>query len=274
VTVNSATRFYKSGTLFATEPGFNLVPAGSVSISVADDNPGVYGTATINSAVKLYNAGTLFATEPGLNFRAGTNVTLNTADDNPGTYGSVTITVADPAPGNNTDVMYNGNGSETASDRFQWFDSTSLLVLQSLNADGATQHGTLELAHGDSTLSNGDLIGEVQFVGWFPLLSNYGQYANIQTKWQSGPNGDVLIRAYDSGAGALVTVIEVKGNKLGFFAASAVAQQGGTGEAAGFTTGVGTAVHDDSTFTGNVGATAYRISDIVKALKNYGLLVS
>jgi len=62
--------------------------------------------------------------------------------------------------------------------------------------------------------------------------------------------------------------------KLGFFNATPVAQQSGTGETTGFTAGAGTAVKDDSTFTGNVGSTAYRISDIVKALKNLGLLAS
>ena len=50
--------------------------------------------------------------------------------------------------------------------------------------------------------------------------------------------------------------------------------ESGTGEATGFTAGAGTSVNDDSTFTGNVGTTAYRISDIVKALKNLGILQS
>lgn len=59
---------------------------------------------------------------------------------------------------------------------------------------------------------------------------------------------------------------------IGFLGATAVIQQATTGETVGFTAGAGTGVNDDSTFTGNVGATAYRISDIVKALKNYGLL--
>jgi hypothetical protein len=35
---------------------------------------------------------------------------------------------------------------------------------------------------------------------------------------------------------------------------------------------IGSGVNDQSTFTGNVGSTAYRINDIVKALKNQGLL--
>ena len=59
---------------------------------------------------------------------------------------------------------------------------------------------------------------------------------------------------------------------LGFYGVSIIPQPSDTGETVGFTAGSGTAVNDDSTFTGNVGATAYRISDIVKALKNLGLL--
>ena len=62
--------------------------------------------------------------------------------------------------------------------------------------------------------------------------------------------------------------------KLGFWNATPIVQPSGTGETAGFTAGAGTPVTDASTFTGNVGATAYRLSDIVKALKNSGLMAS
>lgn len=76
-----------------------------------------------------------------------------------------------------------------------------------------------------------------------------------------------------NGTGTLRGIrLGVAGNSLGFLGATPVAQQSGTGETTGFTAGAGTAVNDDSTFTGNVGATAYRVNDIVKALKNYGLL--
>lgn len=64
------------------------------------------------------------------------------------------------------------------------------------------------------------------------------------------------------------------GQKLGFYNATPVIQQAGTGTSTGFVAGGGTAVTDESTFTGAVGSTAYRISDIVKALKNLGLLAS
>lgn len=48
--------------------------------------------------------------------------------------------------------------------------------------------------------------------------------------------------------------------------------QSGTGETTGFVAGGGTTATDASTFTGNLGSTAYRISDIVKALKTLGFL--
>lgn len=60
--------------------------------------------------------------------------------------------------------------------------------------------------------------------------------------------------------------------KIGFWNATPIVQPSGTGETVGFTAGAGTPVTDASTFTGNVGATAYRLSDIVKALKNSGLI--
>lgn len=66
--------------------------------------------------------------------------------------------------------------------------------------------------------------------------------------------------------------LNAAGKSWATFGAFPVAQPNGTGETVGFTTGAGTAVKDDSTFTGNVGATAYRISDIVKALKNTGIM--
>jgi hypothetical protein len=64
------------------------------------------------------------------------------------------------------------------------------------------------------------------------------------------------------------------GQKLAFYNATPVAQQAGTGETTGVTGGSGTNIHDNATFTGNVGSAAYTISDIVKALKNLGLLAS
>lgn len=62
--------------------------------------------------------------------------------------------------------------------------------------------------------------------------------------------------------------------KIGFWNATPVVQPASTGTATGFTAGAGTAVTDESTFTGAVGSAAYRISDIVKALKQAGIMAS
>jgi hypothetical protein len=62
--------------------------------------------------------------------------------------------------------------------------------------------------------------------------------------------------------------------KLAFYNSTPIVQPATTGTATGFTAGSGTAVNDSSTFTGGTGATAYRISDIVKALKNLGLMAA
>jgi len=93
-----------------------------------------------------------------------------------------------------------------------------------------------------------------------------GGSLKLQTS-QAGASGTTLQ--------TLSTVLQVDpDDKLGLFGATPVVQPSGTGETTGFTAGSGTGVNDDSTFTGNVGSTAYRISDIVKALKNLGLLAS
>lgn len=89
--------------------------------------------------------------------------------------------------------------------------------------------------------------------------------------------GSIYIRGgakTGAGANGYIYLADSTTGGISFFNATPVAQQSGTGETTGFTAGAGTNVTDQSTFTGNVGTTAYRISDVVKALKNYGLLAA
>ena len=61
--------------------------------------------------------------------------------------------------------------------------------------------------------------------------------------------------------------------KIGFFNKTPIVQPSDTAETTGFTQSNGTEVRHNSTFSGNVGSTLYTISDIVKALKNSGLML-
>jgi|OM-RGC.v1.030901894 hypothetical protein len=78
----------------------------------------------------------------------------------------------------------------------------------------------------------------------------------------------------DATTGAVTVTATLTGSTAGFFGATPVAQPDTTGTTTGFTAGSGTAVLDDSTFTGDTGTAAYTIGDIVKALKDLGLLAA
>lgn len=61
---------------------------------------------------------------------------------------------------------------------------------------------------------------------------------------------------------------------IALFGSTPVVQPATTGEATGFVAVGGTAVQHQSTFTGNVGSKAYTLNDIVKHLKNLGIIAS
>jgi hypothetical protein len=78
----------------------------------------------------------------------------------------------------------------------------------------------------------------------------------------------------NSTTGAVSTTMTLSASLVGFYGVTPVAQPSTTGTTTGFTAGAGTAVLSDSTFTGNTGTAAYTIGDVVKALKDLGLLAA
>ena len=81
--------------------------------------------------------------------------------------------------------------------------------------------------------------------------------------------GNILL-----GTGTGTKIGTATSQKLGFYNAAPVAQYSTVGTTTGFTAGSGSAVLADSTFTGDTGATAYTVGDVVRALKTIGLLAS
>lgn len=61
---------------------------------------------------------------------------------------------------------------------------------------------------------------------------------------------------------------------VGFYGAAPQTQQNGTGNTHTVAAGATTNVFTNTTFDGSTGSTAYTVGDIVKALKNYGLLAA
>lgn len=101
---------------------------------------------------------------------------------------------------------------------------------------------------------------------------------NISTVWQTSTNASRRARAifnvFDTAAREVIRM-EASGSApmLGLFGVNAVVQPSTTGTTTGFTAGAGTGVNNVSTFTGNLGTTAYTIGDIVRALKQVGIMV-
>lgn len=76
------------------------------------------------------------------------------------------------------------------------------------------------------------------------------------------------------GTGAGTKIGTSTSQKLAFFNSSPIAQPSSVGTTTGFTAGSGSTAKDDSTYTGNTGTKAYTVGDIVKHLKDLGLIAS
>ncbi len=126
-------------------------------------------------------------------------------------------------------------------------------------------------------------LGTQVSIGTNPATGGAIRFANNDgVQWRNNANdGNITALTVNSADEILlgvgdrdVSIADGSSAKLGLFQAAPVVQPGGTGETTGFVAGSGTGVNDDSTFTGNVGTKAYRISDMVKALKNLGAMAA
>jgi hypothetical protein len=83
---------------------------------------------------------------------------------------------------------------------------------------------------------------------------------------------DAVNMAFNTATGTKIGT--ATNQKLAFYNSIPIVQPSSTGQTAGHTGGVGANIQVDSTFTGGVGAIAYTIGDIVRHLKNLGLIAA
>lgn len=206
------------------------------------------------------------------------------------------------AQGNNSasnaagDLILNaGNNSGAGSDGIIQLRAGNQTMFEIVNVSAAANLRIPEATNDPNIVyearTSAGAGGTFSILGQHANGTNVGGNVNLEAGDAAGTNqngGTLTLASGDntgSGssrvniiAGLAGTVIDARASgttkEFAVFGATPVAQPSGTGETTGFTAGSGTGVNDDSTFTGNVGSTAYRISDIVKHLKNLGLIAS
>jgi hypothetical protein len=158
-----------------------------------------------------------------------------------------------------------------------------------IGTDAAQKIGFWNVTPVDQPAVTADLLDSLQEVGLIasgagdtPLNLSAGTFAcGTATCTGLTVNGNTALNAsitIDDGENiALGTTTGTKigtatDQRIGLFNATPVVQPESTGETLGFTQSNGSTVRDNSTFTGNFGTRAYNISDVVKALKEVGIL--
>ena len=169
--------------------------------------------------------------------------------------------------GSTTQVQYNLAGALAGSVNMTFSGSTLTLGV------AGTAGGALALkgsTSGTATLQTAAAAGAVTVT--LPAVTDTLAVLGANTFTGAQTLSDVDIVLGTTTGTKLGTAIT---QKLGFYNATPVAQQATTGTTTGFTAGgPANGVHADSTFTGNSGTKAYTVGDIVRALKNLGLLAA
>ena len=136
----------------------------------------------------------------------------------------------------------------------------------------------IEVSLGSSSFSALSSSGDLNVDGDSTLAGNL-TFDGSSAQTITGPTAasfTISAGAVDQTLGISVptygNIIEIEGPNMAFFQSTPTGQPSSTGETSGVTAGAGTNITDEATFTGGVGSTAYTISDIVKHLKNLGLL--
>ena len=275
-----------------TIAGSNIVAIGFSAFKLADGSEnvvigpnamsassasGVNFNVAIGSSALVNNAG-------GSNTGIGQSALYNISNGSNNTALGFQAGFANSTGSNNIFIGYKGGGYETGSNTIiidnqnRSSEATARKTVAFYSVTSTTlSNQSVQLTGGTITVSSGSTAAcGLDYAAWSstntqrPCGTVEGSF---NTTTDASWSGNLKLYANDVTAPRLGIQLQSNGSVplLGFYGATPVVKPATTGTTTGFTAG-GTAVGDSSTFTGNLGATAYRISDIVRALKQLGLL--
>jgi hypothetical protein len=248
--------------VFLTTPSGSVTPAEVLRLDNAK-------LATFAGAISVAGAATLTTASTGLTIAitTGTSLVVSSTAAACATFaGGITVSGAltAGASGITTGITATGgtNGGILVTSDAGTTNKPNTMVLRHITSGTpAANFGTTMSLEGQTTTSTREMGAWT--CGWVDA-TDATRMANM------------LFYVRDSGGSRTLFSGEATGTaaKIGFFGATNVVKYATTGTTAGFTAGASTAVLNDSTFTGNTGATAYTVGDLVRCLKQYGLLTS
>jgi hypothetical protein len=155
------------------------------------------------------------------------------------------------------------------------FFNTSGFLNVNIQSFGGSNRGLIEIIGNDSvfTVQNATPGKVMIYGGGGACYVDWRNNANV-TKAFISADAYLSIGAAHTGVYNVEftgSVMQKSGN-IGLYGATPVPQHSTTGTITGITHSGGAAVGATDTFTGAVGTTAYTLSDLVKALKNIGIL--
>ncbi len=261
-----------------TNEGLSLASKGSGSLMLTAGSstgtvqlrPGGSTRANITASQALFSPTTSgTAANVRFSYVAAADTALSNGAEAPAVYFNMGATRQHSS---NTTIALQRDYRITGSTHSFATSGGTITLAATMSIDGAPIGGT------NATITDSAGL-HIPTVALSNVTTGYGAYivapSGAGTNYAAFFSGTVLISASNIATDTTTGMKIATGTtqKLGFFDATPVVQQNATGTTTGFTANASAnAVFNESTFTGNVGSTAYTISDVVKALKTLGLM--
>lgn len=220
-------------------------------------NIGFTDAANFSSGETIAEGSTLFNVDYSGGSWVGKNVDLLKLTDT--TNGrDFKISTLYPAFFGATDIVFDGSNSGNLSGAFDGIRFKTSGILGTVGFSAKTSTNYVGFNPGANSVMSSLTYLNLAAQGGGTALASFSSVDGLDLQMGSGGSNNYINKDPT--------------RPLSFWGATPVVQPSSTGETVGFTQGTGNNVKEVSTFTGGIGSTAYRVSDIVKHLKTIGLL--